>query len=153
MRLDLVHAKALIDAVLPRVQQDFNIPKPSDIHVTPPPVSASPLGGFLPPIATGPSTTEIIIGVAVALVAAGLFLLVRGVLFSHLIDRRVPPSSARGASWAFYAFLTITAWTAIAGFVVGLWSSIPFLAGGATLSLATLIFFVVSYSGALHKVK
>ena len=151
MRIDLAPAIARFQTAAWVQAQDFQIPKPQD---TPSPAPVTRGGdNVLPPVFIGPGTTEIIIGVGVALAAAGLFLLLRGALFNHLIEKRVPPGSASGASWAFYTFLTVTTWTAIVGFVVGIWSSIPFLAGGGTVAFATLIFFLVSYSGALRKAK
>jgi hypothetical protein len=151
MRIDVAQAIARMHSAITVQAQDFQIPKPKDASA-PAPVKEV-IDSILPPAFTGPSTTEIIVGAAVALAAAGLFLLLRGALFNHLIEKRVPPGSARGASWAFYTFLTVTTWTAIVGFVVGMWSSIPFLAGGGTVAVATLIFFLVSYSGALRKAK
>jgi len=151
MRVDVAQLVARMHAAISAQTQDFQIPKPKDSQ--PPAPVKQAIDNFLPSALTGPTTTEIIVGVGVALAAAGMFLLLRSALFNHLIEKRVPPGSARGASWAFYTFLTVTTWTATAGFVVGMWSSIPFLAGGGTVAIATLIFFLVSYSGALRKAK
>src|SRR5215469_8840602 len=126
---------------LAQAQPDFKLPNP-DEKTVPAPVQHA-LSTILPPADTGPGTTQILLGAGAAVVAVVLFYFLRGALFTHLIEKRAAPSSARAASWAFFVFLTATAWTAIAGFVVGLWSSIPFLAGGGVVTLATLIFFLV----------
>jgi hypothetical protein len=151
MRRLLAQVFALVCLSGSAFAQGFNIPKPDEVARAIPVKPA--LGGLLAPAVTGPSTMTIIVGVGAALLAAVLFFFLKGGLFNHLIDRRVPPSNARSASWAFYTFLVVTAWTAITGFVVGIWSSIPFLAGGATLAVTTLVFFLVSYSGALKRAK
>jgi hypothetical protein len=137
--------------------QDYQIPKPPN----PPPntqqdVASQAINNDLPPIRlvnTGPSTTEILIAVLVAIVAAVLFYLLRGVLYNSLIARRVRPTAASGAAWALFVFLTATAWTAITGFLVDLWTNIPFLIGGSVVVIATLIFFLVSYFCALEHSK
>jgi len=130
--------------------QDFKLPKLNDVENK----AAEPVKqamGALSTVDTGPSTTTILIGAGAAVAAAGLFLLLRSALFNHLIERRVPPSSARGASWAFYAFLTATTWAAITGFVVNLWTNLPFLIGGGVVALATFFFFLMSYMGAVRR--
>lgn len=132
--------------------QDFKIPKPEEA-AQPIPVQPETSTTVLNSAISGPSTIVIMAGVGAALVAAILFFFLKGGLFNHLIEKRVPPSSARGASWAFYIFLVVTAWTAITGFVAGIWSSVPFLSGGGVLIIATLVFFLVTYSGALKRAR
>lgn len=132
--------------------QDFQIPKPNNETPIAAPVQHA-IKAFLPATIRGPSTTELIIAVIAAVAAAGLFLLLRSAFFNHLIEKRVPPSSAGGASWAFYVFLTATTWVAIVGFIISIWSSVPFLAGAGIVSLATLVFFVVSYRSALRRAR
>ena len=134
---------------------DFVIPPPKDTQPATDnaasTVSPDPVVAPLHHIATGPSSGEIVLGVVAALAAAGIFFLLRGVVYNYLIERRVSPSAARGAGWAFFTFLLVCAWATIAGFVVGLWSSIPFSLTSAIVAVATLIFFLASFFGALKK--
>lgn len=152
MNIAMLFAALKSQVLLRLIQaQDFKIPQPSDTgHAAP---SPAPAPAPLPfrHVATGPSTIEIVLAVLAALVAAGIFFLLRGALFNYLIEKRVPPSAANGAGWAFFAFLLAATWTAIAGFVVDLWMSVPFLIAGCVVTFATFVFFLVSFLGALGK--
>lgn len=142
--------------------QDFKIPQPKDnAQPSAAPSSADPsaadpgatASGGMPDgfIHTGPSTGEMLIGILAALLATAIFFALRGAVYNHLIERRVPPSAARSAGWACFLFLTVFAWTVIAGIVGELWYSLAYLLLGMIAIVATLIFFLASFFGALKK--
>ncbi len=77
-----------------------------------------------------------------------VFLLLRGAVRSHLITRRASLSAANGASWALFTFLFVGAFTVVFGLIGQFWTVLPFIVPLGTLSLITLVLFLILFNSA-----
>lgn len=77
------------------------------------------------------------IGVGVMLVLSVIFFLIRGFVTSMLVDRRAAPDAARGAGWALFLFLFVTAAALVFGLLGDYWGKFLFVLPAGALILAT----------------
>jgi len=138
---------------------DVNIPPPtSGTQSTPGPSTPAPTDGqgttimpdeTVPAGIAGVSNTDIVIGVAIIVVAALIAFFIRGAVRSHLITaRKAGISSAGNAGWALFAFLMSIVITAAFGFIGQLWTVLPFVIPMGVLDVVTLILFVILFRSA-----
>jgi hypothetical protein len=100
--------------------------------------------GTAPPVAVTP--TGLLVGAAILLVLAVVFLLISRSLRGHLIGRKASPATAGSASWALFAFLFSIAATSVFGFIGNLWLVLPFIIPMGVLITATLVLFLVLFN-------
>ncbi len=136
---------------------------PSGYVIRPPQPSAAPVAPVAPapaPVATpavlvrepvligGLTQNGAVIGGAVMLGLLVVFFLMRGAVRGHLIANRSSLSSANGASWALFTFLSVAAFTVVFGLIGGFWTVLAFIVPLGVLSLITLVLFAVLFNSA-----
>ena len=122
---------------------------PSAAPATPAPAPAAPGVLVREPVLVGSLTQNgAVIGTGIMLGLAVVFFLIRGALRSHLIANRASLAQANGASWALFAFLLATAFTAVFGLLGGFWAALSFTVPMGALCLITLALFVALFNGA-----
>ena len=120
------------------------------------PPAAAPLAAAPSPTLTlrepaligGLTQNGAVVGGAVMLALAVVFLVMRGAVRNHLISNRASLSSANGASWALFTFLFVAAFTVVFGVIGGFWTILSFIVPLALLSLITLVLFVILFNSA-----
>ncbi len=129
-------------------------PQPSAAPAAQPPAptpAPAPTPGTIirePTLIGGLTENGAVIGSAVMLGLLVVFFLMRGAVRSHLILNRASLSSANGASWALFTFLTVAAFTVVFGLIGGFWTILSFIVPLGVLSLITLVLFVILFNSA-----
>jgi hypothetical protein len=138
-------------------------PRPGDFKLRPPdPQPAQPPAPSPPAAPPTQSTTQakpfgaapteamthtgLLIGSAILLVLAIVFLLISRSVRGHLIGRKASPATAGSASWALFAFLLAVAATSVFGFLGDLWSVLAFIVPMGLLIAVTLILCLVLFN-------
>jgi hypothetical protein len=101
---------------------------------------------FNPVPPEGVTQTGMLIGGAILLVLAIVFLLISRSVRGHLIGRKASPSTAGSASWALFAFLLAVAATSVFGVLGDLWSVLAFIVPMGVLIAVTLVLCVVLFN-------
>ncbi len=133
-------------------------PAPSPSPAPPPPAPApapAPSVAIVPP---GPPTSQFLvggltqngalIGGAIVLVLAIVFLFLRGAVRSHLIANKAPLSAAGGAGWALFAFLLTVSVTIVFGLLGQFWTVLSFIVPLGVLCAITLLLFILLFNSA-----
>jgi hypothetical protein len=129
-------------------------PQPSTAPAAQPPAptpAPAPTPGVIarePTLIGGLTENGAVIGSAVMLGLLIVFFLMRGAVRSHLILNRASLSSANGASWALFTFLTVAAFTVVFGLIGGFWTILSFIVPLGVLSLITLVLFIILFNSA-----
>jgi len=146
-------------------------PRTGDFKLRPPaagatPVTSSPPAATTPPPPASPrpadpattqtkpynapneamTPTSLLIGSAILVVLAIVFLLISRAARGHLIGHKASPATAGSASWALFAFLLSVAATSVFGFLGNLWSVLAFIIPMGLLIAVTLILCVVLFN-------
>lgn len=118
----------------------------------PPSASQQPSTSFAPPrepvLIGGLTQNGAVIGAAVILGLLIVFVFLRSAVRNHLIANKASLSSANGASWAFFAFMSVVATTVVFGLIGQLWTVLPFVVPLGLLMLITLLLFIMLFKSA-----